>query len=179
MASIVRVSYTFKFTTGLRAYHVYRNTENWKPFLEQKITFKREKKNAHDRFAVVGMAMLPGKLAPVIVGHIPRELSRYVWFAILTGAEFNGKVKNTEPKLSPLVQGLLEIAVEVSVTWDDQENLQILEQKVKEVEYPIDGEYVDDSKSILKEILKKDNEDSSESEEEEEGEQQEEEGGHR
>ena len=77
-----------------------------------------------------------------------------------------------------MVQGGFEIAVEVSVTWDNQENLQILEQKVKEVEYPIDGEYVDDSKSILKEILKKDNEDSSESEEEEEGEQQEE-GGHR
>ena len=41
-------------------------------------------------------------------------------------------------------------------------------QKVKEVEYHIDGEYVDGSKSILKEILKTEIEDTSESEEEEE-----------
>ena len=58
-------------------------------------------------------------------------------------------MKSTEPKLSPLVQGELEIVIVVTVTWDHQECLHILERKVKEVKYPIDDDYIDDSKSIL------------------------------
>ena len=43
--------------------------------LRQKITFSKEEKNPHDRFAVAGKAMLKGKLCPVTVGHVPREMS--------------------------------------------------------------------------------------------------------
>ena len=53
------------------------------------------------------------------------------------------------------VQGGLEIVLEVTVTWDHQQCLHVLERKVKEVEYAIDGDYVDDSKSILSEIFGK------------------------
>ena len=53
---------------------------------------------------------------------------------------------------SPLVQGGLEIPVKVSVTWDEPEKLSVLVAKVKEVEYPLTGEYVDDSKNILQEL---------------------------
>ena len=41
---------------------------------------------------------------------------------------------------SPLVQGELEIPIKVSVRWDKPGK--------KEVEYPLTGEYVDDSKNI-------------------------------
>ena len=53
-------------------------TLNWRPYVGQKITFKREHNNPHDRFAVAGKTMLKGKIAPVTVGHVPRELARYV-----------------------------------------------------------------------------------------------------
>ena len=53
---------------------------------------------------------------------------------------------------SPLVQGGLEIPVKISVTWDEPEKLSILVAKVKEVKYPLTGEYVDDSKNILQEL---------------------------
>ena len=53
---------------------------------------------------------------------------------------------------SPLVQGGLEIPIKVSVTWDESEKLSILLAKVKGVEYPLTGEYVDDSKNILQEL---------------------------
>ena len=33
---------SFEFYTGLRGYHVYSNTVSWKPYVGQKITFKRE-----------------------------------------------------------------------------------------------------------------------------------------
>lgn len=144
----------FCFTTGLRGFHVYSNTVGWKPYLHQKITFKREVDNVHDRFAVAGLVTLPGTLAPVIVGHVPRELSRYVWYALGKGAKFTGEVISQKAKRSPLLQGGLDVPITVTVKWNDPRCLAILKAKTEEVSYPIDTDYRDDSKSILDEILK-------------------------
>ena len=81
--------------------------------LGQQITFSKEENNPHDRFAVAGKAMLKGKLCPVTVGHVPREMSRHVWYAITEGADFSGSVKSTKRKVSPLKQGRLEIIIEM------------------------------------------------------------------
>ena len=62
-----------KFVTGLQEHHVYRT--NWKPHLKQPLTFKQERNNEHDRFAVAGRTNFPGTLSPSTVGHIPLELS--------------------------------------------------------------------------------------------------------
>ena len=51
----------------------------------QKLTLKREHDNRHDKFAIAGKTMLKGKIGLVFVGHIPRELSRYTWYAIQEG----------------------------------------------------------------------------------------------
>ena len=61
----------FEFTTALRGFHVYHS--EWKPHLDQVITFKQEFENPHDCFAVAGKAKLPGKLCAVTVGHLPRK----------------------------------------------------------------------------------------------------------
>ena len=61
-----------------------------------------------------------------------------------------------------LVQGGLEITIKVSVTWAAAEKLSILAARVKEVEYPLTGEYIDDSKSILKELGVEEDEDDDE-----------------
>ena len=53
---------------------------------------------------------------------------------------------------SPLLQGGLEIPIKVSVTWDCLEKLSILVAKVKDVQYPIIGEYIDSSKDILHDV---------------------------
>ena len=99
----------FEFTTALGGIHVYRS--EWKPHLDELITFKQEFENPHDRFAVAGKAKLPGKLCAVTVGHVPREISRHVWYPIKEGAEFSATVKSVSPKLSPLKQGGLEIMI--------------------------------------------------------------------
>ena len=57
--------------------------------------------------------------------------------------------------VSPLVQGGLEIPIKVSVTWNEPEKLPISVAKVKEVEYPLTGEYIDESINILKEMMTK------------------------
>ena len=73
------VTHCFNFITALRGFHAYHSTVNWNPCIEQKIFFKREFDNKHDRFAVCSKAMLPGKIAPVVVGYVPKELSRHIW----------------------------------------------------------------------------------------------------
>ena len=134
----------FEFYTGLRGYHVYSNTGRWKPYVGQKITFKREHNNPYDKFAAAGKVTMKGKIGLIVVGHVPRELSQYIWFSIREGAKFEAEVHKEKPMVSPLVQGGLEIPIKVSLTWEELEKLSILAAKVKEVEYPLTGEYVDE-----------------------------------
>ena len=42
----------FEFASVLRNFHVYKNTENWRPVKGQELTFHREFGNDFDRFAV-------------------------------------------------------------------------------------------------------------------------------
>ena len=83
------------------------------------MTFDRDFDNDFERFAVAGKTLLSGKLAPSIVGHVPRALSRYIWYPLRYGAVITAEVKDERPKRSPLVQGGLEILIEMSVVWDD------------------------------------------------------------
>ena len=85
------------------------------PKIGNRFLDKRFHLKEHDRFAVAGKVLLPNKLARVVVGHIPREISRHTWHAILNGALITGKVENAKPKASPLVQGGLEIIMRLKV----------------------------------------------------------------
>ena len=100
---------TLKFNTGLRGYHVYRTS--WKPFSKQQLTFKQEKDNKHNRFAVAGQTILPGSIFPSTVRHIPVELSRYIWHTLQREAVIKEEVKAIKYKLSPLDQGGLETPI--------------------------------------------------------------------
>ena len=82
----------FKFASALRGFHVYKNTENWRPAKGQELTFHREFNNDFDRSTVAGKTLLPGKLAPSIVGHVPRELSRYIWYALRYGGIMTAEI---------------------------------------------------------------------------------------
>ena len=70
-----------------------------------------------------------------------------------TGAQFEVTVHNTKARPSPLVQGGFETLIRVKVVWPLVEKLSIYLTKVEEIKYPITGEYVDDSKEILKELM--------------------------
>ena len=75
---------------------MYRNTENWTPVKGQQLTFHREFHNVYDRFAVAGKTLLPGKLAPSTVGHVPREISLHIWYALRYGAMITAEVNNVQ-----------------------------------------------------------------------------------
>ena len=88
------------------------------------------------------------------MGHIPREFSRHIWFALNMGATVTGKVISERYRPSPLLQGGLEIPIEISVEWENETALRILAEKVRPLENKM--EYNDESKEILKEILGED-----------------------
>ena len=67
-------------------------------------------------------------------------------------AKYDAEIHKKTPMASPLLQGGLEIPIKVTVTWNEPEKLSILLAKVQAVEYPLIGEYVDDSKKNLHEL---------------------------
>ena len=80
---------------------------------------------------------------PRIIGHIPRELSSHIWFAIERGATIQEKVISTKEKASPLIQGGLEIPICVEIVWADTVSMGKLKTKVDSLGYKIDVDYVD------------------------------------
>ena len=64
-------------------------------------------------------------------------------------------VVHQEKENSTLVQGGLEIIIKMEATWESQGKLTILSAKVVEIAYPVDADYKDDSKEILKVLNKK------------------------
>ena len=94
----------FSFLCGLRGYHQYCII--WNPILSETFPASREIGNAHDRYAIAGYKMFG--LVKKIVGHLPREISRYIHFIILYGATISIKVVDVSHRRSPLIQGRLE-----------------------------------------------------------------------
>lgn len=135
----------FSYRCGLRGYHEYRSV--WTPSLHCQRDM-RLYSNPHDQHAI---ACMKG-LSESVVGHLPKEVARFTRF-ILHGARVSAKVVDVNHRRSPLVQGGLEIPVEVVVKMDfsDQNKLSIqkyealVNDRYKE---PIDGKF-DANQSIL------------------------------
>ena len=84
----------FEITCASRGFHVYR--ELWKPKLGQNLQVKQEIGNLHDPFAISLGAKIPGKLTDFdIVGHIPREISRFCHYF----KSYGGKIEATDRHL--------------------------------------------------------------------------------
>ena len=73
----------FSFTAAVRGFHVYRRV--WLPHLGQRLSAEREHGNAEDRFAIAVTEHSDTRADEdvddrPIVGHLPRELSKVLWF---------------------------------------------------------------------------------------------------
>ncbi len=150
---------TFTFRCGLRGYHVYRNT--WIPHRDEILSVKHEEENPFDRYAIAAVKRDHGNPREKIVGHLPKEISRLVWFIILHGARVSLKIIEETHRRSPLVQGGLEIPVLVTLTMDYSENNQAKIEKFEILfnEYyqePVDGKFADATDAILKAICSDD-----------------------
>ena len=74
-------------------------------------------KSPVDTHTIAARKRLPGSvILESTVGHLPKEISRATHYIMLYGALFTVQVIDTHHQRSPLVQGGLEIPIEVTVT---------------------------------------------------------------
>jgi len=71
----------FAFPCGLRGLQVYK--ELWNPRLNEKLDTIHEKNSPHARYAVAAIRKTVSRLTPVVVGHLPREISRFTRFIMV------------------------------------------------------------------------------------------------
>ena len=143
----------YEFSCGWRGFHVYSNI--WKPKLNEKINITHERGNMYDPNAMAGNIMLPGTLVASIVGHIPKEISRYTRYIVEHGASVDAFVLATHHRPSPLIQGGLEIPIKLVVKLTDNEVNSAKLQKYRKFVYenyrePVDGKFADVTERILK-----------------------------
>ena len=108
----------------------------------------------YDPNAMAGKIMLPGTQVASIVGHIPKEISRYTRYIVEHGASVDAFVPATHHHPSPLIQGL-EIPIKLVVKLTDNEvNSAKLQKYRKFVDENyrehVDGKFADDTERILK-----------------------------
>ena len=85
----------FTFLSAIRGFHVYRQV--WTPHLGQRLSGCREHGNVEDRFAVAVIE----RGGTDIVGHLPREMSRVLWYFLVHGGVINCEVTERRQR-SPL-----------------------------------------------------------------------------
>ena len=97
-----------------------------------------ESHNPHNSYAIaVKKRLLPGMLHNSVIGHLPREVSRFIHFIIIHGGRVSCKVRDAHHRRSPLIQRGLEIPAQVTVEMDiSEKNVEVLklyeEQNYKE-----------------------------------------------
>ena len=148
MAAVTR-SIQVTFLCGLRGYHEYRFT--WSPSVNEVLRARHERNN---RYAIAVTKQLPGFLTESVVGHLPREISRLTYFIILHGARVLVKVLDAHHRKSPLIQGGIEIPVEVTVEMAATEENRLALAKYEAMtaeryKEPVDGKYQDATAAIL------------------------------
>ena len=73
----------FAFPSGLRGFHEYRSV--WTPRIDEELTATHESRNNFDRYEIAAFKTLPGTIRPSVVGHLPREISRFTYYVIVHG----------------------------------------------------------------------------------------------
>ena len=104
----------FEMDCASRGFHVYRR--DWSPKLGQKLATFDEQSNVYDPYAMaLTITMKSTITGKKIVGHIPRQISRFCKFFVDYGGEITGIVKSNKYRRSPILQGGLEIPIKLVI----------------------------------------------------------------
>ena len=142
----------FSLAYAARGFHEYRKI--WAPTINQKLIVKPQTRNLFDPYAIGLFTKIRGKIEPLsLVGHLPREISRFSKFYLEYGGNMKASVRNVKFRRSPLPQGGLEIPITLTIL---QNNASLtVYNKMQEfmMEYYVEPE------NIPTEIVEDDNED--------------------
>ena len=103
---------SFSAEIASREHHVYRGYAWSNITLNQMVEVYKENNPvsmSHDPYCCKTTVRKIDRIGPVTVGHIPREISQYVFYFSQEGGTTTGTVKGIVPKISPIPEGGLEI----------------------------------------------------------------------
>ena len=118
--SFIAMKMESPFTTPIcsRGWHVYQMS-TWKnPKKYEALSFKKETDPVALRFDPFSIAFTSKSiikyLTSLTIGHIPLEISRFVYFFLERGGKMEAKVYQTKYMESPIPKGGLEIVTQVT-----------------------------------------------------------------
>ena len=80
----------------------------------------------HDPYVIAWKLLKRGTLAPVTVGHVPREVSRFVYMFMKRGGQLKARVIDNSFYRSPIPQGGLEIKLESTFVIEEEKKRYLL-----------------------------------------------------
>ena len=111
--------HSFSAKVGSREYHVYSETSWRKIHIHQHVVVLKEISNISIdidsdccRIAIKRV----DRMGPAAVGHVPRELSRFIFYFIKEGRLLTGTFSKTTPRMSPIPEGWLEVPISMHFT---------------------------------------------------------------
>ena len=107
---------SFKRNIATRGWHVYGKTVQKNSHRGEKLEAKKEYNNEGtkiDPYAIAWTVKRKHKIAPVAVGHIPKEISRFTKFFLNQGERIEAKVFSSQYKPSLISLGELKILLVV------------------------------------------------------------------
>ena len=113
--------HSFSAEAGSRRYHVYHEM-NWKNIqLHQHIVVLKQVNNISIEIDPYCCRITRAdRIGPVIVSHVPRELSRFIFHFVQERGLVTGTVTSTAPRISPILAGGLEVPILMHFTHDNQ-----------------------------------------------------------
>ena len=115
--------HSFSAEVGSRGYHVYRETSWRNIHLHQHVVVLKEVNNISidiDPYCCRITIKRVDRIGPVTVGHVPRELSRFIFYFIQEGGSVTGTVASTTPRISPIPEGGLEVPILMHFTHENK-----------------------------------------------------------
>ena len=108
---------TYQHQISSRGWHVYAKDVWRKPRTGERLFAEKERDSRAlviDPYAVAFLRRDKSKLIPVVVGHIPQEISRFVFYFLERGGKVEGEVLQAKYYPSPIPKGGLEIPLVVT-----------------------------------------------------------------
>ena len=112
---------SFVFDCASRGFHEYEIV--WAARMRHRLSAFFEKSNVFDPYAMTLVRKTKATVTEIqVVGHLPREISRFCKFCCDYGGELSALVRDLKYRRSPIPQGGLEIPITLKVFKGDTPN---------------------------------------------------------
>ena len=115
----------FEKNIASKEWHEYGKTFQKNSHRDEKLEAKKEDNEEAtkiDQYIIAWTVKRKDKLVPVVIRHIPREISRFAKFFVNYGGRIEAKVFSSQSKPSPIPSGGLEIPLVVKFSISEEKS---------------------------------------------------------